>query len=359
MTLTIGSMFSGYGGLDLGVQSVIDSEVLWHCENDKAPSAVLDYHYPHIPNFGDVTKIDWHKMPPVDIITAGYPCQPFSVAGQRKGKKDDRHLWPYVAAALSALRPRYAILENVAGHLTLGLVQVIGELSEMGYDSTWGIVRACDAGAAHQRKRVFIIAHTKRERYDRGRKPEPAQRQESRWPNVERLTDNATDTDNTRRGEQRRTITAQPKQSTIEYSSDDAADTSSERYGRQQNVGMVGRMGSTSAIIDRQESATWEVSSDRSNEIVPVNWGQYTAAIERWEQTLCRPAPNPTEPDKTGRQRLAPKFVEWLMGLPVGHVTNPDIGLARNAQLKMLGNGVVPQQAALALSMLLPLVHNE
>lgn len=86
-----------------------------------------------------------------------------------------------------------------------------------------------------------------------------------------------------------------------------------------------------------------------------TDFGPYAAAIHRWEQVLGRPAPSPTEPGRDGRQRLSPRFVEWMMGLPAGHVT--DTGIPRNAQLKALGNGVVPQQAALALSMLLPRLY--
>ena len=84
-----------------------------------------------------------------------------------------------------------------------------------------------------------------------------------------------------------------------------------------------------------------------------TDFGPYAAAIHRWEQVLGRPAPSPTEPGRDGRQRLSPRFVEWMMGLPAGHVTG--VGIPRNAQLKALGNGVVPQQAALALAMLSPI----
>ena len=86
-----------------------------------------------------------------------------------------------------------------------------------------------------------------------------------------------------------------------------------------------------------------------------ADFGPYTAAIARWEQVLGRPAPSPTEPGKDGRPRLSPAFVEWMMGLPAGHVTG--VGIPRSAQLKALGNGVVPAQAALALSLLLPRLY--
>ncbi len=84
-----------------------------------------------------------------------------------------------------------------------------------------------------------------------------------------------------------------------------------------------------------------------------VAWGPYAPAIARWEHALGRPAPTPTEPGRNGQPRLSPRFVEWLMGLPTGHVTDPAIGISRNDQLKALGNGVVPQQAEAAVRMLL------
>ena len=98
--MRIGSLFSGYGGLDMAVAAHYGATVAWHCEFDKHPSAILAHHYPDIPNHHDVTSVDWSAVEPVDIITGGYPCQPFSHAGNRKGTNDERHLWPYVADSL-------------------------------------------------------------------------------------------------------------------------------------------------------------------------------------------------------------------------------------------------------------------
>jgi site-specific DNA-cytosine methylase len=94
----------------------------------------------------------------VDILTGGYPCQPFSAAGQRKGKQDPRHLWPWIADGIRLLRPRICFFENVEGHISLGLSDVIEDLAGMGYRATWGIFSASEVGAPHQRKRVFIMA---------------------------------------------------------------------------------------------------------------------------------------------------------------------------------------------------------
>ena len=97
----------------------------------------------------------------VDIITGGYPCQPFSQAGKRQGKDDSRHLWPVIRKHMEAIRPNRVMFENVEGHISLGLSTVISDLEEDGYDATWGIFSAREVGAHHQRKRVFIMGDTK------------------------------------------------------------------------------------------------------------------------------------------------------------------------------------------------------
>ena len=153
--MKVGSLFTGYGGLDMAV----GGDLTWYSEIEPAACTVLAAHYPDVPNLGDITKVDWSAVEPVDVITGGYPCQPFSHAGQRKGKNDERHLWPYVRDAISALRPSLAVLENVRGHLSMGLADVIGDLAGLGYDARWGVIRASDAGAPHGRARVFIVAY--------------------------------------------------------------------------------------------------------------------------------------------------------------------------------------------------------
>ena len=157
--MRIGSLCSGYGGLDLGVMEVLGGELAWHVEYDAAPSKVLEHHWPTVPNYGDLTVLDWSTLPPVDVITAGYPCQPFSIAGKRKGADDERHLWPYIKDAIRQLRPRLVVLENVRGHLTLGFGRVVGDLAELGYDTRWICIPASAAGAPHRRERVFIVAY--------------------------------------------------------------------------------------------------------------------------------------------------------------------------------------------------------
>jgi DNA (cytosine-5)-methyltransferase 1 len=158
MTLTVGSLFSGIGGLDLGLERA-GMKVIWQSEIDPYACKVLKKHWPEVPNHGDIKQIDWRAVEPVDVICGGYPCQPFSTAGKRKGTDDPRHLWPWVRKAISELQPRYAVLENVRGHLSLGGLQVIGELAEIGYDAEWRVVSAAGVGAPHRRDRIIIVAY--------------------------------------------------------------------------------------------------------------------------------------------------------------------------------------------------------
>jgi DNA (cytosine-5)-methyltransferase 1 len=156
--MKVGSLFSGIGGLDLGLERA-GMTIAWHSEIDPYACKVLAKHWPGVPNHGDIKNIDWRTVEPVGVICGGYPCQPFSTAGKRRGTDDPRHLWPWVRDAISALRPRYAILENVRGHLTMGGLTVIGELAEIGYDAEWRVVSAAGLGAAHRRQRLFIVAY--------------------------------------------------------------------------------------------------------------------------------------------------------------------------------------------------------
>jgi DNA (cytosine-5)-methyltransferase 1 len=162
MTLTVGSLFSGIGGLDLGLERA-GMNVIWQSEIDPYASRVLKKHWPEVPNYGDIKTINWGDIVRPDVICGGYPCQPFSTAGKRKGTDDPRHLWPWVRQAISELRPRYAILENVRGHISLGLSTVLGEMASIGYDAEWTVVSAASQGAPHLRERVIIIAYPKRQ----------------------------------------------------------------------------------------------------------------------------------------------------------------------------------------------------
>ena len=156
--LTVGSLFSGIGGLDLGLERA-GMVVKWQSEIDPYACKVLNKHWPDVPNLGDIKTINWKETERVDVICGGYPCQPFSTAGKRRGQEDPRHLWPWVRDAISELRPRYAILENVRGHLSMGGLSVISELTALGYSCEWRVISAASVGANHKRDRIIIVAY--------------------------------------------------------------------------------------------------------------------------------------------------------------------------------------------------------
>ena len=140
-SLTVGSLFSGIGGLDLGLERA-GMRVIWQSEIDPYASRVLAKHWPTVPNLGDITKVDWDHVERPDLVCGGYPCQPFSLAGTRQGESDPRHLWPHMRDAIRRLRPRWALLENVPGHLSLGFGRVLGDLADFGYDCEWDCIPA-------------------------------------------------------------------------------------------------------------------------------------------------------------------------------------------------------------------------
>ncbi len=155
--MRFGSLFSGIGGLDLGLERA-GMTCVWQSEIDPYASRVLAKHWPNTPNLGDINGIEWNRVPPVDVICGGYPCQPFSYAGHRNGADDSRHLWPRFCDAIRVVRPRFALLENVPGHLSLGFGQVLADLAACGYDAQWDCIPAAAVGAPHLRDRVFVIA---------------------------------------------------------------------------------------------------------------------------------------------------------------------------------------------------------
>lgn len=157
--MKVGSLFSGIGGLDLGLERA-GMRVVWQSEIDPFASAVLAARWPGVPNLGDVNSIDWSQIERPDVIAGGVPCQPFSSAGLRRGTDDPRHLWPAMFRAIRVLRPRYALVENVAGFVTSGLPTVLADLASIGFDAEWSLVSACSVGAPHTRRRLFIVAHS-------------------------------------------------------------------------------------------------------------------------------------------------------------------------------------------------------
>ncbi len=423
----IGSLFSGYGGLDMAAAAYFGGTVAWHSDIDPGANLILAHRYPKIPNHGDLTRIDWSAVEPVDVLTGGFPCQDVSHAGKRAGLRPDTRsgLWTHMAYAVDQLRPRYVVAENVRGLLSaraasdvepcpwcLGgaadgepdlraLGAVLGDLAELGYDARWLGLRASDVGAPHGRFRVFVVATDTLSGGFNGRASEPIGGSFARVAAAGGGPDTAADSERSGRdgrpgqlGPGRR---PEPQDSSHPAANPDgpglegrgasgswaersepvrggctAADATGDRRdeGRAEPARLIGRSDAAQrgdaapdADSDGREGLGWlnplEYDADGRgradrprDEVERQAWGAYEPAIRRWEHALRRVAPAPTETSPRGTQRLSPRFVEWMMGLPAGHVTDVP-GLGRNAQLKALGNGVVPQQAHAALQVLL------
>src|SRR5690625_845602 len=307
--MKVGSLFSGYGGLDLAVERHFNAETVWHAEWEDAPSKVLAHHWPGVPNFRDVTQVDRESVEPVDIITGGFPCQDVSMAGKRAGMVEGTrsNLWGAMRTAIETIRPQYAVIENVRGLLSAtaqsdsdleqrpgfmgdepnvtlrALGRVLGDLADIGFNAEWYGLRAADIGAPHGRYRVFILATDTRSRSSRQRVT--ASRQE---------TSRRTPSELSRRG---RTQTA--------------------TYPGGATIGKH----AGGSFAEETRTASGNRFSDSDGTQPDVNWGPYQSAIRQWEERLGRLAPPPTQPSATGRQQLSPDFVEWMMGLNAGHVT--------------------------------------
>ena len=371
-TLTLGELCAGYNGLGMAVEAALNATPAWFSEYEAAPSKILTHHYPDVPNYGDMTKIDWAAIEHVDIISGGTPCQDLSAAGRRAGMNEGTrsNLWVQMREAVAIQKPKWVVWENVRGAFSAcassemgqcpgcvdgrgahkpflrALGRVLGDLSDLGYDCQWRGLRAADVGACHGRFRVFVLARRNDVRNAAGSHvegqraggievahvaPEPRERRSA--------SANASHAD--RLGHER-PRDARGRWTRLEDGGEPAPDAWSD--GRKRNgPGTV-----------RGSAENWRSSASRdrhSPAVRDVNWGDYAHAIRRWERVIGRPAPRPTEP--TGRNnghRLSPRFTEWMMGLPDGWVTDPAIGISRNEQLKACGNGVVPQQAYAALT---------
>ena len=153
-------LFSGIGGFALAARMAGGFKTVAFCEIDKYCQRVLRKNFPNIPIHDNVKTLNGNEYGPIDIITGGYPCQPFSHAGKRSGANDDRHLWPEVFRVARSIKPRWLLLENVAGHITLGLDDVLSDLDSIGYTSQPFIVPACAVDAKHRRDRVWIVANS-------------------------------------------------------------------------------------------------------------------------------------------------------------------------------------------------------
>ncbi|MGL4745032.1 MAG: DNA cytosine methyltransferase [Dermatophilaceae bacterium] len=445
----LGSLFSGTGGLDLALQRVFGARTVWVCDTDPGASAVLAHHWPHVPNLGDITAVDWARTPRVQVLTGGFPCQDVSTAGARAGLRPGTRsgLWSHMAHAIDRLRPDLVLAENVRGLLSapaasdvepcpwcLGdqgrpalraLGAVLADLADLGYDAAWVGLRAADVGAPHGRYRVFVAAwpsDTPRDAWwlrhrDRSAAADPAGKgrqgrcrprpQDTAGLGRGRPDHHALFTDPLAGDADRASLRHSRGNDTLLGALLPTPRASDGSHGGPNQRGSNGDLMLPSAVAllptpvvkdmgEGRTVAAWDQWAGRMrdqhrngnghgdslaieaqrlaltpNPTQPADrWGRSGAAVRRWEH-LTRPVPAPTQPSTSGGTQLAPEFVEWLMGLPSGHVTNPAIwaGLTdhhdrpitpqtrRRMQLQALGNGVVPQQAVTATQHLLGLAR--
>jgi DNA (cytosine-5)-methyltransferase 1 len=373
--LRSGELCAGYGGLARAIEQVFGATTAWFSEFDPAPSKILAYRYPTVPNYGDMTKIDWAAIEPVDVIGGGTPCQDLSTAGARRGMTEGTrsNLWVNMREAIAVQKPKFVVWENVRGAYSaeatssveqcpgcLGdtgdgrvvlraLGRVLGDLSDLGYDAEWRGLRAADVGACHARYRVFVLAYDPR-RVGRAEALEHYGRSTAAI-NRAGFPDES----------DRIALRSRPLREATAHGNDvriDGAGEWSEQDGRgQPSNGSVaaadadGRYDDGRFAFEKREAieriaAAWSGEGDSQH----VDWGVYESAVRRQESAMGRRAPAPTEPTgKNGEQQLSARFCEWMMWQPDGWITDPAIGISRNDQLKACGNGVVTQQAVSAL----------
>ena len=161
MEITIGSLFSGIGGFELGLEMAGFGPTLWQVEINDYATKVLEKHWPETERFRDIREVGRQNLERVDLICGGFPCQPFSVAGKRAGQSDDRYLWPEMFRVVRELNPEFVIGENVSGITKMALDQVLSDLESEGYETTTFVIPACGVNAPHRRDRVWILARRK------------------------------------------------------------------------------------------------------------------------------------------------------------------------------------------------------
>lgn len=470
----LASLCAGFGGLDLAVAAHLPVAHAWHAEIDPDASTVLAAHWPGVPNHGDITAVDWSQVEPVDVLTGGWPCQPFSLAGKRAGADDERYLWPVgVLPAITALRPPLVVMENVPGLLTIDRGRVFGavlsDLDALGYAVSWTTFGACKVGACHHRHRIYIAATlvdvpapdgalfgvplaaagkwppagmvrdgqvwempaqacgassptlptprasdtgTPGRRASEGWRPPlsqvlldllptPTARDAKRgagWgdqpgrPLSEVAAMLPTPRASDRNGagghgdggpDLRTTVALLPTPTASSYGSNQSQSagaavrpslegiarmlptpTAGERRGRHTSPEVAaerlasGRRNLDDAVAllptpvasdaDRQ-SATYGRGNVTLLGAAQSRFGAYEPAVRRQEAAFGLSAPDPTEPGRLGKPRLAPAFTEWMVGLPAGWITDH---VGRGPAIRLAGNGVVPQAAAAALNLL-------
>lgn len=247
--LRVLDLFSGIGGFSLGLERSGGFETVAFCEIEPFPRRVLAKHWPNVPIFEDIRKLKGNDIGPVDVICGGYPCQPFSTAGKRKGQADDRHLWPEFRRLVAELRPTWVIGENVAGHISMGLDDVLADLEAEGYTARTFVIPACAVGASHRRDRVWTVAHTELRDGQPSEVKRPGIRAEAfgQWADIiacgasdkSETVANASDVQRNGSKYHARTGTGQVSQSRAGSGADDVANANDKRPQRRAKAGNI------------------------------------------------------------------------------------------------------------------------
>lgn len=340
-TVTIGSLCTGYGGLDLAAERLTGGSTVWTAENDRHAARVAAERFPSAPNLGDLTD---HRFDPepVDIVTAGFPCQPVSDAGRRRHTNDERWIWPDIVRVIRRMDPppRMLMFENVPGLLTVNsgdaMADVVSDMADLGYMGSFRTLAASDIGLCHRRRRLFIVA--------------------VREPDDVTLIDPAEILDDAVRvadhGELLPTPTATYPGGTREQYAARLTDFDGRTVGWGGSLTWIGELLPTPTATDAKGSRRRSAATDQweSNDGVTLTdvaytdtFGRYAAAIERHAAAVGTDPPPPTVDG-----RLSPRFVEWMLALDAGWVT--DVDVPRTAQLRILGNGVAPIHATTGLA---------
>jgi len=327
---TLGSLFSGIGGLDLGVEAATGARTAWQVEADPWCRSVLARHWPDARRYDDVRTAgnEGQELERVDIIAGGFPCQDVSVAGKRAGLSGGERsgLWSEFARIVRVVRPRIVFVENVSGLLSMEFGRVLGDLAALGFDAEWGVFRASDAGAPHRRERVFVLAVADAERIERiDRHDADVLGRRSGNAEQTRVGGSVGDAAGSRReggagpgGARERRVSSVPR-----GASEAVADADGERLQGQAPDGFVVRGGSAVVGVSRGE---WGGTDRRAQPRLGRVAHGLPCGLDahRW----------PAGRGEAQHEWEAPRVAQ---GIP-----------ERWHRLKSLGNAVVPQQAALA-----------
>ena len=343
MEMRLLDLFSGIGGFSYAAEKLVGGyKTVAFCEMDEFCQKVLQKHWPEIPIYDDVRTLDATRLGRIDIVTGGYPCQPFSQAGKRQGEKDERHLWPEMLRIIKSCKPRYVVAENVAGHVNMGLDQVLTDLENQGYTTRPIIIPACAKNAPHRRDRVWIIGELM------------ADTSSLRGQNIS--------------GNNKKFATRSAKNENVEFSNSCSSDRGSELMADTKNVRW-----------EQTEWQGWESSRRGSQDIdgsetereeaiatdVPNTKRRIGETQLQWQQRILRKQNSKRQTTRFSNGNLSDRgsgSTERRMGYMAngisealsGHFSEEPKDIPRVTQnqkdrtkkLKALGNSIVPQVAA-------------